>query len=168
MSELHPALQPPPAILLAPNPALTRGALRVEAVTDEVIATVDTLQRLLVARRAVSLSAPQIGRGLRLFVVAETMVAPGAPTVFINPVLTHAGPHKARRLETCFSVPQGVKVNRATLVRVQARGLDGAVFELEAGDAPEAIGPEYRGFLARVVQHEIDHLNGILMTRRRS
>ena len=94
------------------------------------------------------LAAPQVGQALRLFVAEydDRQIA------LCNPVITHAE-GETFGAEGCLSFPGfvGLHIRRAARVEVQAQDLRGAPLQLVA-----------EGILARIVQHEIDHLNGIL------
>ena len=110
------------------------------------------------------LAAPQVHQSHRIviFRVPEERLTdmPGDVaqdlTVLINPVVEAIGPERALGWEGCLSVPglRGV-VPRHLRVRYRATGLDGEIIEREA-----------EGFHARVVQHECDHLDGILYPQR--
>jgi peptide deformylase len=110
------------------------------------------------------LAAPQVHKSFRLvvfFVGPERLTdLPGDTeqplTVLINPVIEPVGDERAYGWEGCLSVPglRGV-VPRHLRIRYRALGLDGAAIEREAA-----------GFHARVVQHECDHLDGILYPQR--
>jgi peptide deformylase len=104
------------------------------------------------ARIGVGLSAPQVGHCVRLVVIA----APGWPEfAMVNPVIERGKGWKLGE-ESCLSLP-GVKgqVGRFATIDVMYETLDGSVKNLRAKD-----------FLARVVQHEVDHLDGIEFTDR--
>jgi peptide deformylase len=108
------------------------------------------------------LAAPQVHVPLRLFVfrVPAARAAPGdppmGPGVVINPVLSAAGEDVVSAWEGCLSIPglQGV-VPRLARIRYQGVDEQGAPIDREAG-----------GFHARVVQHEADHLDGVLYLMR--
>ncbi len=108
------------------------------------------------------LAAPQIGVGLRVVVfgVEENPRYPEAepvpPTVLINPVIEPLGPEREEGLEGCLSLP-GLRGAVPRYQRIRYSGFDGA---------GRAIEREAEGFHARVVQHEVDHLDGILYPRR--
>jgi peptide deformylase len=104
--------------------------------------------------KGVGLAAPQIGKNIRLFVMNATG-KPEDDRVYINPVLTEAEGDEEEE-EGCLSIPEfRVKVWRAKRLRIQAVDLTG-----------QAIDQTDEGFVARVWQHETDHLNGILLTDR--
>ena len=100
------------------------------------------------------LAAPQVGILQRMFVYRPEL---GAPiTAVVNPVLEEASDETAPDLEGCLSL-QGVAVvvERAVAVRVRAQAVDGSELVLER-----------EGHEARILQHELDHLDGILMLDR--
>jgi len=100
----------------------------------------------------IGIAAPQIGLNQRIVVIDLG----DGPLALINPEIVEASEGKEIMEEGCLSVPQVyVEVERSEHIRVRGANLDGQPVELEA-----------RGFFARVLQHEIDHLNGILIVDR--
>jgi peptide deformylase len=97
----------------------------------------------------IGLAAPQVGVSLRLVVMADD--ASRQARALVNPVIVERDGERTAE-EGCLSIP-GVfaPVSRAARVRLEARDLDGALVSLEGHD-----------LLARVLQHEIDHLDGVL------
>lgn len=161
-----------PQIVTAPHPALKRAApLCDDCLGADVVDTIAALEQLLAQTGSICLSAPMIGRSLRFFVVGPSLAGGEVPTVFINPVVLATGSQHRRSSERCLSVRGKVRVNRATRVTVQARNARGELFTIEAGDGPAAIRDSNKidpaGLYARVIQHEVDHLNGILTLDRR-
>jgi len=136
-----------------PDPRLREKGRHVDAVTDEVKKLVDDMAETMYAAPGVGLAATQIGEPVQIFVVDTA--EEGAPSdfrVFINPeILEREGDITWN--EGCLSFP-GVneEIERAAKVRVRAQGRDGKTFELEA-----------EGLLAVAIQHEYDHLQGVLM-----
>ena len=125
----------------------------------ELVADMDDTMRAL---SGAGIAAPQIGVSLRV-VIFEVLENPRYPhvqpvpyTVLINPVLTPLGEEMDEGWEGCLSVP-GLRglVPRYRHLRYQGWNLEG-----------EAIDRTVRGFHARVVQHEVDHLDGILYPQR--
>jgi peptide deformylase len=117
------------------------------------------------AEQGIGIAAPQVGRSLRLIVVLPIGERPGAeevaeiePLVLADPVLEPADEEIEEAAEGCLSIP-GLRgqVPRFRRVRWWARDLDG----LE-------IGGEAEGLFARILQHEVDHLDGILYPMRMS
>jgi len=140
-------------ILHYPDPRLREKGRHIDAVTDEVKKLVDDMAETMYAAPGVGLAATQIGEAVQIFVVDTA--EEGAPSdfrVFINPeILEREGDITWN--EGCLSFP-GVneEIERAAKVRVRAQGRDGKTFELEA-----------EGLLAVAIQHEYDHLQGVLM-----
>ncbi|GBQ87242.1 peptide deformylase [Asaia krungthepensis] len=145
------------------HPVLLQKAQEVEDVHSLTIRQLvsDMIETMLDSRGA-GLAAPQVHKSLRLFVyhVPEARCAAGEspipPRVLINPEITPLGDDTMECTEGCLSLPllRGV-VPRHAAVTYKGLGLDGAV-----------IGGEARGFHANVLQHEYDHLEGILYTMR--
>jgi peptide deformylase len=140
------------------SPMLRQIATPVTAFgTDELRTLVADMFETMRAGRGVGLAAPQIGIGERI-VVLEFKGGERAPdeppvpaTVLINPVIT-SGDGAVEDVEGCFSVPgKRGYVTRHTRISYVAYDIDG-----------NEIGGEASGFHARIIQHEVDHLNGIL------
>jgi len=106
-------------------------------------------------KEAVAIAAPQIGESLRIFVIAKKILGQELPFprfVFINPVIKKISKKKNSMPEGCLSV-RGYygEVKRAKSLIVEALDENGEKFSLNAS-----------GFFAQIIQHEVDHLNGIL------
>lgn len=116
---------------------------------------VDEMTRLMRTNNAgVGLAAPQVGLSLRLF-IAEVPANNAAPLVFINPEISD--PRGSEEMtEGCLSLPGvSIRVKRPQMIHIKAKNLNGAEFETDAN-----------GPLARICQHEFDHIEGILITKR--
>lgn len=145
-------------ILEVPDPRLRQISTPVEAVTDETRALIADMFETMYAAPGIGLAAVQVGVPKRLLVIdlQETEVEGGEPVrdprVFINPeILTHSD-LDVPYTEGCLSVPeQFAEVDRPD--RIRARWLD------EQGESHEQ---DIEGVLAVVLQHEMDHLQGIL------
>jgi peptide deformylase len=138
-------------VLLHPHPLLTR---RAEPATDPDGVVADLLDTMRSFSHCVGIAAPQIGELVRVAVVDCTghPKAPGAhgELVLVNPVIVAASGSEVGR-EGCLSIPELTgNVRRATAITVEADDL-----RLEA-----------EGFEARAIQHEIDHLDGLLFLDR--
>jgi peptide deformylase len=143
-------------ILHYPDPRLREAGKRVEAMTPELQQLVDDMAETMYAAPGVGLAATQVGELWQIFVV--DCAAEGEPSdlrVFVNPeILALEG--KVSFDEGCLSFPGArEEVERAEKVRVRAQDRDGKWFELEA-----------EGLLAIAIQHEYDHLQGVLMIDR--
>jgi peptide deformylase len=143
-------------ILHYPDPRLREPGKKVEALTDELKQLIDDMAETMYAAPGVGLAATQVGEPWQIFVV--DCAAEGEPSdfrVFVNPeILSAEG--KITWDEGCLSFPGArEEVERADKVRVRAQDREGRSFELEA-----------EGLLAIAIQHEYDHLQGVLMIDR--
>ncbi|MGH9413769.1 MAG: peptide deformylase [Terriglobales bacterium] len=141
-------------IVKFPDPVLTKrgAAVNAELGTPELHQLVDDMFASMYAASGVGLAAPQIGRSQRLTVIdCSVGEDPAQKLVLINPeILDREGKQVGE--EGCLSIPGfRADVTRALKVRVRAQNADGEWFEAEGSD-----------LLARAMQHEIDHLNGVL------
>jgi len=135
-----------------PDPTLRQTAEPIAEVDDAVRAVALKMIELMHKAPGVGLAAPQVGLAWRLF-VANPSGDEGDDRVYINPQLTELAGGNAARDEGCLSLPGvNVEVIRPTHASIRATGLDGQVFE-ESAD----------GLLARIWQHEYDHLDGIMI-----
>lgn len=140
-------------ILTYPDPRLRELAKPVATVDDSIREIVDNMAETMYAAPGVGLAATQVGVPLRIFVVDTAAEGESSQLrVFINPeILELRGKHLWR--EGCLSFPDvSEEVKRAEWVRARALDREGKPFELEA-----------EGLLAVAIQHETDHLNGVLM-----
>src|SRR5215207_5999846 len=140
-------------ILEYPDPRLREVGEPVTAVTPEIQALVDDMAETMYDAPGCGLAATQLGIKLRIFVVdCAEEDQPSDLRVFINPEIIEKD-GVVVWTEGCLSFP-GVReeIKRAESVKVRALGRDGKPFELEAD-----------GLLAVAIQHETDHLDGVLM-----
>ena len=135
-----------------PAPSLRAATVPVPEVDDNVRAVAGRMLKLMHEGDGVGLAAPQVGLDWRMFVTNGREADP-VDRVFINPRLKlENGPIVAME-EGCLSLPGiHVEVRRAPSAVVTAQNLDGEEFVLEAED-----------FLARICQHEYDHLEATLI-----
>ena len=134
---------------LLPDPILRKQAKKVAKVTPQLKKLVENMVETMRDQRGVGLAANQVG-SLQKVAVIETPEME-EPMVLINPeIMKAAGEREVE--EGCLSVPgyRGL-VNRHETVRVKAMGLDGKIYRINADE-----------LLAQALEHEIDHLNGIL------
>jgi peptide deformylase len=140
------------------DPVLRRRAEPAPVVGADVAALVRDLFETMDAHEGVGLAAPQIGNPARVIVVDLSSIGrPEWRRAFVNPVLSvmHG---RVRAREGCLSIP-GVEaeVSRAESLRLKALDHEGKPVDLLA-----------EGWAARVLQHEVDHLDGILFVDRLS
>ena len=144
----------PLTIVQYPDPRLKKPSARITEFTPGLKELADQMFALMREAKGVGLAAPQVGKNIRLFVMNATG-KPEDDRVFINPVLTDAEGNEEDE-EGCLSIPElRVKVVRAKRVRMEAQDIQGQRIDQTA-----------EGFIARIWQHEGDHLNGILLTDR--
>ena len=140
-------------ILTYPDPRLREVAKPVPAVTDEIRTLVEDMAETMYAAPGVGLAANQLGIPLRIFVIDLAQEdEPSDLRVFINPEITHRDGVQVYK-EGCLSFPGVAEdIKRAATVTVRALDAQGQPFVLEA-----------EGLLAVAIQHENDHLDGVLM-----
>ncbi len=140
-------------ILLVPDPRLRARAKPVGAAeTDRVRALAPRMLAAMYAAPGIGLAAPQVGELLRLVVIDLQKDEKPDPIVLVNPEIVAASRETATREEGCLSLPgQYGDVTRPAQVRVRYQDLTGARREIEG-----------EGLLSACLQHEIDHLDGVL------
>lgn len=151
-------------ILRMGDPRLRRMAEPVRNVpSDELRSLLVDMRDTMVAANGAGLAAPQIGVNLQVVIFGTGQVSPRypqeppiPPTVLINPIIDPLDAQETLGWEGCLSVP-GLRGQVPRWTRVRYRGLD------EQGQAIDRV---VDGFHARVVQHECDHLVGILYPQR--
>ncbi len=146
----------PLEILKYPHPVLAGKADAVSGVTDEIRELAAAMAEVMYENQGIGLAAPQVGRSIRL--VTIDLSGPEKRedlTVLVNPVITAAEGEQEDE-EGCLSVRNYRSVvKRAATVTVEALDLDGNLFRIDAD-----------GLLAVCLQHEIDHLDGVLFIDR--
>ena len=158
-------------ILKYGNPVLRAKGLAVGDSDERARKLADDMIETMRAANGVGLAAQQVGVPIQLTVIdvsgvedrpSEMIVAGKSvlisafmPLILLNPVI-ELGKQTEEGVEGCLSFPElNGDIVRATSVKVKAKKLDGSTIEFEA-----------RGLLSRAVQHEVDHLNGILFIDR--
>lgn len=144
------------SIRLFPDDVLRVRCEPVESFDDELAALVADMIETMHAAPGIGLAAPQVGVTRRVFVVDLSVGEdPEQIHVFVNPRLVEEEGQVAD-FEGCLSLPElSEKVERPQRVVVEAQGVDGASFRLEAEE-----------WLARAICHENDHLDGVLFVDR--
>jgi peptide deformylase len=145
-------------VLRARAREIERGELKLAPMQKLIDDMIDTMHEY----HGVGLAAPQIHESVRIFVAAinplqeEPLSPKDEPMVFINPVITPVGREVEEDWEGCLSIPDiRGRVPRARDIKVTALDRSGARLEFTSQDFP-----------ARVIQHETDHLDGILFFDR--
>lgn len=153
-------------IVTIPNPVLNKKTQKVGEIKEEIkkIAQ-DLIDTVKVAEdpEGAGLAATQIGVSKRMCVVRNFFEDPldenkirSDDIILINPKITHFSTEKDIDWEGCLSVPDKYgKVERALKIKVTAKDINGDLIKIKA-----------EGFFARTIQHEVDHLDGILFTSK--
>jgi len=157
----------------AGDPILRKKAKLITSITPDLQRLAEQMIVTMIENRGVGLAAPQVGRSIRLITIGthdparplppdaspgERLLCPRMPLALINPEILSSSPDTDVCDEGCLSVPKIYgPVVRSTRVMLKAMTLDGNTIDIECG-----------GFLARCLQHEIDHLDGILYVERLS
>lgn len=134
-----------------PDPVLKKKAVPLKEFGAVEQKLFDDMIETMYVADGVGLAAPQVGLSLQIFVACPTM-KPGEEYVMVNPVIEHAS-GEGLLAEGCLSLPGiSAEVARATCVTVSYQDRHGKKHRAEVRD-----------FFARVIQHEMDHLNGLLL-----
>ena len=139
-------------VLLYGHPTLRTKCTPVETFDDELRAFVRRMEKTMFAEHGIGLAAPQVGDTRRVFLAEDQR--DGLPKVIalVNPEITFQSSERDKFSEGCLSFPElFADVSRPVRVKVRYQDLDGREHELEDD-----------GLLARIVQHEYDHLEGTL------
>lgn len=161
------------SILQYGDPVLRAKGKRIDAIDDRIRELAANMIETMHAANGVGLAAQQIGEAIQLTVLDVSQVEDRPTTMKLNGqevdpksvmplVLVNPQVELGREIEPgtegCLSFPEVTgEIDRAKSIHVRAQDLDGAAIEIETA-----------GFLARAIQHEVDHLNGILFIDRMS
>jgi len=152
------------------NKILRRESKKIEKITPEIQDFIKKMFQVMEENQGIGFAAPQLGKNWRIFVVAPAALEERSSfrlksrgkidsqkgLVFINPEIRSISPATKTYSEGCLSIPgQIYKVRRAKKLTISALDRAGKPFKLWA-----------KGLLAEVIQHEMDHLNGILIYDR--
>ncbi len=139
-------------VLKYPDPVLARKSARVEEFGPQLAEFVEDMFESMYVAQGIGLAAPQIGVSQQITVIDLSFKKnPDDRMVFINPAIVGRRGDQYEE-EGCLSLPEiREKVKRAAWVKVRAQNAKGEFFEVEGEE-----------LLARALQHEIDHLHGVL------
>ncbi len=139
------------------KPLLHRHLKVIPKITPEILALAEEMKKKMVAWEGVGLAANQIGEDLQLFVIHKNLAQEhSVPEIFINPEITEYSKDQDETEEGCLSVPGFfAPISRSKKIKIRALDINGQKIRFKA-----------KGFLARVLQHETDHLNGLLIKDR--
>ena len=152
----------PPKVVQLENKVIRSKAKNVSSVNDpKVQEVIRSLISVMRERNLVGLAAPQIGVGMRIFVTEvrtttyrKNIAQPDELRIFVNPKMRSHSRNIVTEYEGCGSVAEAMlfgPVKRLYMVEVEALNEMGEAFLFQAN-----------GFLARIIQHEMDHLDGIV------
>lgn len=137
-----------------PDPRLKKVSAEVPEITPALRELAARMIELMREDRGVGLAAPQVGQNIRMFVMNPSG-EPGDNRVYFNPVLSDPDGEEAAE-EGCLSLPKiTADINRSKSIRLQALDIEGKPVDIIES-----------GYVARIWQHEYDHLNGILIIDR--
>lgn len=135
-----------------PDPILRTVCQAIDHIDQDTVALCDDMVETMRLAHGAGLAANQVGVPARLIVLDPRSKKESKPLILINPVIVEQDSEEVNE-EGCLSFPKFYEyIKRAKKVLVKAIDLRGESFEMECD-----------GFLARAVQHELDHLNGILL-----
>lgn len=136
-----------------PDPVLRRKAEEIKEVNDEIRKLAQDMIDTMIANDGVGLAANQVGILKRIIVVQTEE----GPQIFINPEIIERSRQVNVDQEGCLSLPNGLYlgIKRVREIRIRALNFNG-----------ERIQMKLRDFTARIFQHEVDHINGILIIDR--
>jgi peptide deformylase len=150
-------------ITTLPDPILRRKAKKIVTFDKDLQTLIDNMIDTMRAAPGVGLAAPQVSQSIRLVVVEYgeeddegKEVSPKKLYILINPVIAIASEEKVKALEACLSLPGLVgEVERHQEITIKGLNRYGKAYKISA-----------QGWLARIFQHEIDHLDGIVYPDR--
>jgi peptide deformylase len=135
------------------DPVLRKHARTVETFDDDLRRFVDEMTGAMREYDGVGLAAPQVGESMRIAVIDPTG-GEKPPLVLINPEIIASSADTEDSEEGCLSIPEiTLKISRPCQVTVRAQDGTGATYTIDNAE----------GLLCRALQHEIDHLNGIMI-----
>lgn len=139
------------------EPLLHQRLKAIPKITPAILALAEEMRKKMVVWEGVGLAANQIGEDLQLFVIHQALAQEhGVPEVFINPEITEYSKEQDVMEEGCLSIPGFfTPIPRSKKIKIKALDSNGQKIRFKA-----------KGFLARVLQHETDHLYGLLITDR--
>ena len=140
-------------LIILPDPKLRLVSKPVERVDDELRKFAGDMLDTMYDAPGIGLAAIQVGEPIRMLVIDLAKEGePKAPQIFVNPEIVEQSDDRSVYEEGCLSIPDYyAEVERPAKIRVKYIDLDGKPQEIEAD-----------GVLATCLQHEIDHLNGVL------
>ncbi|HEY4506955.1 MAG TPA: peptide deformylase [Candidatus Paceibacterota bacterium] len=144
-------------IVIQPNKILRKKLDHIAQITPEITRLVSDMKKKMVEAGGVGLAANQVGLDLQIFVIDKKLAIENeVPEAYINPEMTEYSKDEAEMEEGCLSIPNyWHQIKRAKKIKLKAIDESGKKIKIKA-----------KGFLARVLQHEFDHLQGMLIKDR--
>jgi len=144
-------------IIKEPNKLLHKKLNNIKEITPQIKRLISNMKKTMIKNKGIGLAGNQVGEDLAIFIIDEDLAKENnVPSVYINPELKIYSKDYNEMEEGCLSIPETwLNIKRAKKVKIKAMDEKGNKFKFIA-----------KGLLARVFQHEYDHLNGILITER--
>lgn len=141
-------------IVKEPQKILRKKLKKVNEITPEIKELISDMRKMMVESHGVGLAANQVGQDLQIFVIDAKLAEENKVTdAYINPEITELSHDQAEMEEGCLSIPEyWHQIKRSKKIKMKALDENGKKIKIKA-----------RGFLARVLQHEYDHLQGVLI-----
>lgn len=132
------------------NPILRKKSQTIDKIDEQIKVLAKNMMETMIKKNGMGLSACQVGKNIRLFVVPKEL---SKKYIFIDPEIIKISKETDVMEEGCLSLPGlFLPIKRAKSLKIKALDENNKEFKLRA-----------KGLLARVIQHELDHLNGILI-----
>ncbi len=139
-----------------PDKVLMKKAERVEKIDQEIKKLGQDMVETMIAKNGIGLAAPQVGSLKRIITIGSLQENNIKPWILINPEIIKKDKKTETEQEGCLSFPGlFLNIKRSKKIKVKALDENGKELQIEA-----------EGLLARVLDHEIDHLNGVLFVNR--
>jgi len=147
-------------VISVPHPTLRTKAEKITTFDEELQGLIDDMVETMHEESGAGLAAPQVGVSKRVILVEfgdeENETTPPTLYIVINPRITKVSPETVSGAEGCLSIPGLMgEVERPYSITIEGKNRQGDPFKMKA-----------QGWLARIFQHEVDHLNGVLYTDR--
>jgi len=139
-------------LIYYPNPLLRKESAPISQITEGIISLIKAMTEIMIHHGGIGIAAPQVGVPVRIIIIMQGK----EPRAIINPEVIEKSKSKSSGLEGCLSIPNiSGSVIRHDNIKVTGLDMDGNKIEIEASD-----------HAARELQHEIDHLNGLLFINK--
>lgn len=141
-------------IVKEPNKILHKKLDHIDKIPKNIKDLILDMRNTMHKNQGIGLAASQVGLDIQIFVIDEEVAEEhGVPSVYINPEITSFSRDKDEIEEGCLSIPEYYTlIKRSKKIMIKAMDQNGKKFKFKA-----------RGMLARILQHEYDHLRGILI-----